>query len=368
MTQAKPPRKTSIPRVLSAAECASRTGVTIRTLRVYERGGLLTPKRDPKGWRLYGEQDIQRLNCIITLKSLGLTLREIRGVLSTTPPPLTEVLQLQLEAWHARQAEAERAVTLLNTALTRLSASHALSIEELCTLVKSTEAGHSPRSGPNREPATEPITPEEEREYLAWVAAHPTYARAMRAFTEAQHPLLEELAALRVKGAKPASPRVQAIVDRHSELMTDYGVRALLVELVEWNPVVTHKYLALGERLRDRRSNKDSAPSDPVGGFFGFLIAAQQASSTARALRPILNEAGVLTRRGIARTSREAQQLAKRLSDLCNRFKLGCPLAFALWAAFMARAERDGEYVRLDAEQQAPYRFLADALRALAVQ
>jgi MerR family transcriptional regulator, thiopeptide resistance regulator len=364
----KPHHKPSMARVLGASECAHRTGVTVRTLRVYERAGLLTPPRDAKGWRIYGERDIQRLNCIITLKTLGLTLREIRGVLSTAPPPLTEVLQLQLESWLARHAEAQRALALLRAALSRLSASHALPIEELCELIKSTEGGHSARPG-GREGGNEAITLEEERAYLTWVAAHPSYARSMQSFTEAQHPLLEELEALRVKGVDPASHGVQAIVDRHSELMTRHGVRQLMVELMAWNPAVTGKYLALGERLRDRKLHKGGAqpdaPADPAGGFFGFLIAAQRASATARALRPILDEAGLLAMQGAARTSREAQQLAMRLSTLCRRLKLGCPLVFAQWAAFMARAERGGEYVQLDAEQQAPYRFLADAVRAI---
>jgi DNA-binding transcriptional MerR regulator len=64
------------------AECAHRTGVTVRTLRVYERVGLITPRRAGNGWRIYGEREVQRLHDIITLKTLGLTLREIRGVLS----------------------------------------------------------------------------------------------------------------------------------------------------------------------------------------------------------------------------------------------------------------------------------------------
>jgi len=355
--------------VLSAAECARRTGVTVRTLRVYERAGLLTPQRDANGWRVYGERDIQRLNCIITLKTLGLTLREIRGVLSTVPPPLTEVLQLQLDSWVARRAEAERAIALLRAALARLSASDVLSIEELCELVKSTETGQSARGGAYREAVNEAITPEEEREYLSWVGTHPSYVRAMQSFTQAQRPLLEELEALRVKLGDPTSPRVQAIVDRHSELMTRHSVRQLMVELMEWNPVVTRKYLALGERLRDRTLNKDSAQPNGSGkavdGFFGFFLSAQRASGTARALRPILDEAGLLARQGVASTSREAQQLAIQLTALCRRLKLGCPLAFVRFTAFMGRTERSGEYVELDAEEQAPYRFLADAVRTL---
>lgn len=135
-----------------------------------------------------------------------------------------------------------------------------------------------------------------------------------------------------------------------------------------WNPVVTRKYLAFGERLWGRTLDRDGArpdgPGGPAGGFFGFLIAAERASATARALRPILDEAASLTRRGVARTSTEAQRLVTRLAALCRRFKLGCPLAFALWAGFMASTEHSGECVELDAGQQAPYRFLADALRA----
>lgn len=365
----KPHRNYAIPRVLSVAECARRTGVTVRTLRVYERAGLLSPQRDANGWRVYGEADIQRLNCIITLKTLGLTLREIRGVLSTVPPPLSEVLQLQLDSWVARQAEAERAVALLRTALARLSASDLLTIEELCELVKSTETGHSARTDAHRESVNETITPGEEREYMTWVEAHPNHVTAMQSFTQAQRPLLEELEALRVKGVDPASSRVQSIVDRHSELMTRHGVRQMMVELMDWNSAVTRKYLALGERLLHRSLNKDSAPPNgsgkPAGGFVGFFLAAQRASGTARALRPILQQAGLLARQGAARTSREAQQLAIRLGALCRRFELGCPLTFTLWAAFMARTERGEEYVELDAGQQAPYRFLADALRAL---
>ena len=41
----KPGQKSAIGRVLSSAECARRTGLTVRTLRVYERAGLLTPQR-----------------------------------------------------------------------------------------------------------------------------------------------------------------------------------------------------------------------------------------------------------------------------------------------------------------------------------
>jgi len=205
--QKKPSRKTAIPRVLSSAECARRTGLTVRTLRVYERAGLITPQRGVNGWRVYGEREVRRLNYIITLKTLGLTLREIRDVLSTaTPPPLLGVLQLQMKSWLARQTAAEQALKLVRAALARLAANRTLSIDELCELARSTEMSHSLRLSTFRELVNEVITPEEEREYVTWWATRPSEeAKAMQAFSEAQQPLFRALEALRVTGADPAS-------------------------------------------------------------------------------------------------------------------------------------------------------------------
>ena len=47
--------------------------------------------------------------------------------------------------------------------------------------------------------------------------------------------------------------------------------------------------------------------------------------------------------------------LVRRLKSLFLRFRLGDPVAFALSTAFVAKAERDGEWVDLDAAKQAPF-------------
>ena len=46
---------------LSAADCASRTGLTARALRVYEEFGLIAPRRSAGGWRQYGPHDLMKL-------------------------------------------------------------------------------------------------------------------------------------------------------------------------------------------------------------------------------------------------------------------------------------------------------------------
>src|SRR6202789_3624745 len=100
---------------MGAAECASRTGLTVRALRLYERHRLIEPRRTGKGWRCYGPQELHRLNVIVTLKAFGMTLAQIRTLLATNPPPLARVLQLQLQVCSARREAADKAVGLVKS-------------------------------------------------------------------------------------------------------------------------------------------------------------------------------------------------------------------------------------------------------------
>jgi DNA-binding transcriptional MerR regulator len=61
---------------------AQRTGVTVKALYHYERQGLLTPRRTAAGYRRYSRRDLVQLQRILALKSLGLSLGQIRLVQS----------------------------------------------------------------------------------------------------------------------------------------------------------------------------------------------------------------------------------------------------------------------------------------------
>ena len=63
-------------------ELAKATGLTVRTLHHYDEIGLLTPsERTQAGYRLYGEQDVERLYEIRALRDLGIPLGEIPDAL-----------------------------------------------------------------------------------------------------------------------------------------------------------------------------------------------------------------------------------------------------------------------------------------------
>ena len=72
-----------MPHTLSIGELASAVGVRITTVRFYERKGLLPPPpRRASGYRMYGEEAIQRLRFIQEAKKLGFSLHEIAELLA----------------------------------------------------------------------------------------------------------------------------------------------------------------------------------------------------------------------------------------------------------------------------------------------
>ena len=68
-------------RMLKIGEVAKRSGVGVETLRFYEKGGLLDrPSRTFGGYRVYGEDVLERLAFIKQSQALGFSLDEIRRI------------------------------------------------------------------------------------------------------------------------------------------------------------------------------------------------------------------------------------------------------------------------------------------------
>jgi MerR family copper efflux transcriptional regulator len=61
---------------------AKRAGVSIDTVRYYEKSGLLTPAaRMPSGYRRYGDVQLARLRFIRRAQELGFSLKDVRELL-----------------------------------------------------------------------------------------------------------------------------------------------------------------------------------------------------------------------------------------------------------------------------------------------
>lgn len=67
---------------MKIGELARATGFKDKTIRYYERQGLLPdPERTPSGYREYGPEGIDRLAFIRKAKRLGLSLEDIKSIL-----------------------------------------------------------------------------------------------------------------------------------------------------------------------------------------------------------------------------------------------------------------------------------------------
>jgi DNA-binding transcriptional MerR regulator len=74
----------------SIVEVARMSGVTARTLRHYDQIGLLPPAGvGTNGYRLYGQEELLRLQEILVLRQLGLGLPDIAAVLGERTDRLT---------------------------------------------------------------------------------------------------------------------------------------------------------------------------------------------------------------------------------------------------------------------------------------
>jgi 7-cyano-7-deazaguanine reductase len=98
-------------------EFAELTKVTVRTLRYYDKIGLLKPGfRRPNGYRVYADEDLLRLQQIVTLKFMGFSLARIGELLNRKGFLIAKSLRAQAEAVRdeiARLRQASRVLDLI---------------------------------------------------------------------------------------------------------------------------------------------------------------------------------------------------------------------------------------------------------------
>ena len=345
-------------RPLTATECARLTGITVKALRVYESAGLIKPERSANGYRLYGQKELVRLNAIATLKSVGLTLAQIRDTFEASSPRLSKVLKMQLDEWRSRRAAAEKAIRVVESALARVSAKETLSIEELCQLIRSIDMPDTHKV--TRALLNEALTPEEERAWSTYYANLPPEEMALhREHNDGSRVISAELVRLMNENADPASNEVQTLLERMNELNSRSGFREGYVARLEWNAPLTRKLLALGQRLV--MTTASPAGTDVAAlaeKFQRFMLAAHRASKAGQALRGPLDEATALLARNERPDSAAAQLLVKRYVEVCSQHNLGDAVAYARWIVEFGPFPSDLE------TRRETWRFLAEATAA----
>ena len=69
----------TMPTSLTPREMSTETGISLDTLRYYERAGLMPGvERLPNGHRRYGQSDIEWIRIVQCLRTTGMPIRDIR--------------------------------------------------------------------------------------------------------------------------------------------------------------------------------------------------------------------------------------------------------------------------------------------------
>ena len=86
--------------VYTAGIFAKKAGITLKTIHHYHKEGLLCPSSyTDSGYRLYSDEDFQRLQKILTLKFIGFSLEEIKELIKSDyhKNNIRESLNLQMD-------------------------------------------------------------------------------------------------------------------------------------------------------------------------------------------------------------------------------------------------------------------------------
>ncbi len=116
---------------------AKKTGLTIRTLHYYEEVGLLAPaQRTDAGHRLYGADEVVRLQKVVLLRQLGFSLEEIRACLDQPDYSLYRVIQLHLVRLKQQIDLQQQIYRRLETIAGHLQAEEEISVEEFMQTIE----------------------------------------------------------------------------------------------------------------------------------------------------------------------------------------------------------------------------------------
>lgn len=124
-------------KLIKIGELAKEAGITVKSLHHYDKIGLLQATQGREsGHRLYSREDLERLQQILSLKSMGFSLEKIAQCLDEEAYDLQKTLTMQKECVLARIQQLQSVDQTLRLLLTKLSLSEHLTNKELFSFMK----------------------------------------------------------------------------------------------------------------------------------------------------------------------------------------------------------------------------------------
>ena len=122
----------------SINELAKLAGISTRTLRYYDKQGLLKARRNPENnYRYYEESEVDQLQKILFLKLFNLPLEQIKQVMQTSPKTQYQVLRNQRSKLVAQQQNLDDLIKNLDKTLATMKGETQMTdTEKFATLKK----------------------------------------------------------------------------------------------------------------------------------------------------------------------------------------------------------------------------------------
>jgi DNA-binding transcriptional MerR regulator len=194
---------------LKVGELARRTGLTIRALHHYDELGLVSPsQRTEGGHRLYTAADVARLQQVVSLRGLGLSLDAIRETLDGEGNTLLGVIESHLARLDEQIAEQQRLLRQLQSVAAALRAREHVSVDTLIETIEATNMLNK-------------YYTEEQLEQLRQRREEFGEDRIRQAEQE-WTALIADVCAAKDDGEDPSSERVQALARRWWDLIQQF--------------------------------------------------------------------------------------------------------------------------------------------------
>lgn len=193
----------------TVGDVAGVAHVSVRTLHHYDQIGLLRPSgRSDSGYRLYTDQDLDRLQQILFYKELGFGLEEVRSLMSDSGFDRRKALEHQRELISGQALRLQAMLDLIDKTLIAMEGGIQLRKEEMFEVFGDFD--------PTRYEA-------EVKERWGETDAYKESARRTRAYTKEDWKRFKTEAAeiqtavahLMDQGVAPDDPRAMEAVERH---------------------------------------------------------------------------------------------------------------------------------------------------------
>ncbi|HEX2329222.1 MAG TPA: MerR family transcriptional regulator [Candidatus Angelobacter sp.] len=197
------------------SEFAEQAGVTVRTLHHYDRLGILKPSgRTGAGYRLYQDGDFVRLQQIVTLKFIGLPLREIKVLLDRSTMDFAQTLRMQRLILQEKRSQVEMAIQAIAEAENSVQAGSAPDLAALRKIIEVMERQ-------NNMEWTKKYYTEEAQAKIAERAA--TFTPEMQAkVTQQWSELIRDVENAIQHHEEPSGEKARSLAERWSKLVSGF--------------------------------------------------------------------------------------------------------------------------------------------------